>query len=1512
MKIFISIFIIQLTFYIIKSYTCSAYPDHNNEGNVISPTSDEICCSHKYVITSNMLFCLNDGSSCPTSYPIEHEGNCLNDCSLLGKYESSNSCVDECPKLIRENKCIDSCNVDETIIFNKECRIDCPPNSIGTVDLSGFTTCNCTKTWYKKNGIIICNDSDECKDSGNEYVNSVDGTSECVIDCKIGQILFRDICYDECPGKFIRNDNECICPNYYYKDDDGLENCIEEDDEEYPFIVGETKEKVKNCDPSSTYSYRYSNKCVSACPPGTNSINNICSCRKYYYEDKNNNQICIETCPPNKPYFVYFEGDDEPKSCTNKCKDNFYFFNKNCYQKCPDNSYGTIDSNGVKICKCIKNWHFDNGQMICEDINVQCNTANNEFLIVNTNECVTSCVEPDIIIFNKKCYRECPANSDKIYNSDIDQSTCKCSHKWYKDEKGEIICLGENDESSTYNKLIIATNELVSDCSLQGPYNIEFNKTCISETQCTNPLELFQITNDDTTIKLCVCKKYYIEDENKNIICLNDYNCPVPNYKFKIQNTITGRYYCIQRCPKEYKEFNYECLEECPADTIEIINSNNLLTCQCINPWYFENQLMKCNNINSCKNVNGKKKYIQELNQCVNKCDDDIYYDFNNICIRECPINSEPIDSNGKKITCKCKYNWFNSNDEIICLGEGELNSNYPFLIEETKELVKKCSDSNTHKFQFNTFCNIECPENSKLKIDDNGEKVCVCKSLYAIDLQSNKICYNENVGYCGFDDAKNYPFTIQLDDKSQYCMKYCPSDYEYLFNKFCYKKCPSYLKINGEKKTCECINLFYFNVDKGQNICKDSHQECIDDGYYYLDTSNNECMKKCRNNKVVFDGYCVDECPDNAFFNKKNDVICQCIDKYEMEIGGKKCVKMTDNYDKNKNILKLIDDNLLNLYKKNKIIEINNLKIEICDIDKQKLLQENENKNLTLIDFTECEKILRTKYNIPNKEQLILVKIDINPISQLTITNAVEYLIYRKDGTILNLSLCENLDLKIIYPITNSTLANLDAARQLKEKNIDIYDPNSIFYFDFCSHYSINGTDIPLKQRREKIFVNVNACENNCTQENIDIYNEIVICNCKIKKKAEIDNDKIYFGKPENHFIDTVDNIINIKIVKCYKLLSDVFKNISNNMGFWIGAVLIFANFLLMYLYFRIDLIIFKSKLFKPFAGNPPILGKSSNRETSSSDREILKIFNSKDYSSNKKKSPLQKDKNENRKLQVINIKNFLKNDKKTKINEKKNKNDISIKEISNDKILDHSNIQNQETDDESIFQLEKYSGVTFEKAKSKRRKFFLISWFSIFVSKVEIITILFFRSKFELITILLSLFFFGLILDFTVNALMYTDDVASDTFDNGGGIDMSTSIALSLLSNLICYIIMGLITKLVEYTNTLELLDNEVKDEEKYNRYALKLIHCIKCRIIIYFIIQFIIMFCCVYYLYIFCCIYKSNQSNLMQNYFIGALENIIFPMILSTVICLLRYLAFKFNVKQFYYSANFIDSF
>ena len=188
----------------------------------------------------------------------------------------------------------------------------------------------------------------------------------------------------------------------------------------------------------------------------------------------------------------------------------------------------------------------------------------------------------------------------------------------------------------------------------------------------------------------------------------------------------------------------------------------------------------------------------------------------------------------------------------------------------------------------------------------------------------------------------------------------------------------------------------------------------------------------------------------------------------------------------------------------------------------------------------------------------------------------------------------------------------------------------------------------------------------------------------------------------------------------------------------------------------------------------------------------------------------------------------------------------------------------------------------------------------------------IFYFREKFQLVTLLLSLFFFGLILDFTINAFMYTDDIASESFNNGGGLDMQTSLSLSLLSNLICYIIIRIISHLIEFSRPLEILNKEVKKEEKYNKYARLMFCIINQRVIFYFIIQFIIMFSCFYYLFIFCCIYKNNQINLIKNYFLGIAENIIIPLFLSIIIATLRYFSFKYRWKSFYYAANFIDSF
>ena len=78
-------------------------------------------------------------------------------------------------------------------------------------------------------------------------------------------------------------------------------------------------------------------------------------------------------------------------------------------------------------------------------------------------------------------------------------------------------------------------------------------------------------------------------------------------------------------------------------------------------------------------------------------------------------------------------------------------------------------------------------------------------------------------------------------------------------------------------KKKCECPHLFYYDLDKNENICVDEYDEyeCKQLGYIYLDINLGECKKYYRENKVIFNYQCLEVCPDNAFIMNKNSHVC-------------------------------------------------------------------------------------------------------------------------------------------------------------------------------------------------------------------------------------------------------------------------------------------------------------------------------------------------------------------------------------------------------------------------------------------------------------------------------------------------------------------------------------------------------------------------------------------------------------------------------------------------------------
>ena len=233
------------------------------------------------------------------------------------------------------------------------------------------------------------------------------------------------------------------------------------------------------------------------------------------------------------------------------------------------------------------------------------------------------------------------------------------------------------------------------------------------------------------------------------------------------------------------------------------------------------------------------------------------------------------------------------------------------------------------------------------------------------------------------------------------------------------------------------------------------------------------------------------------------------------------------------------------------------------------------------------------------------------------------------------------------------------------------------------------------------------------------------------------------------------------------------------------------------------------------------------------------------------------------------------------------------------------NNNLKNVIVDETNI----DYNELTFKQALLKDNRNILRIFLCYFNSKLDIIQIIFFPNEFSHLSVTLSLYLFELLLDLTLNALLFSDEVISQKYYNNGELLLITSNILSIASNIISSFIICITEYLIKYEITLETAVKEIKSAKLFLQIFIKIYRMITKKIIIFYFIIFLTGIFCSYYLFIFCAIFQKAQENLLMNYIIGLGWGIGYKVVFSLIITILRKISLIIKSKRLYIISKFM---
>ena len=824
-------------------------------------------------------------------------------------------------------------------------------------------------------------------------------------------------------------------------------------------------------------------------------------------------------------------------------------------------------------------------------------------------------------------------------------------------------------------------------------------------------------------------------------------------------------------------------------------------------------------------------------------------------------------------------------------------------LVTSMSEMFKECTSLTTINLSsFNT---------SKVNIMSN--MFSYCKNLTSLDLShfdTSKISYLKEMffnctklQYINLQKAKlrtiddeylNYIF----DQTSQYLI-FCSNETQII------KKFSDRIQIvnctnNNIEFQCyrKRLNRMIYNNDTLCEFCGKNY-------YSYNNESSTNCIQIKEedyhfnnSNKNTYNAYET----DNTYINHESSNIIKESHHSDYIFNSNNSDK--SEYNKTEIIMNIIESliNNFNITKTNMFEDEEEEESKMLILLTSTYNQKNkEYNNRTTVDLKECENELKENYNISYNDSLYMIIIEVKEEGMKI--PKVEYMVYyplkNYKLKLLNLSICKNKKAEISIPVSLT-------------EDINMHNQSSDYYNNICSKAkSESGTDISIKDRK-KIFIdeNLTLCEENCDLIEYNYTTERAKCSCFIKIKFPlIDEIKIDKNKLYESFTD-INNIANIKFLKCYKNVLK-FKNLLKNYGFFIFIsifIMYVINIILFYskYYFILQSQIYEISKAKKELKDTKITQDENNINTSDKENNKISEINHLEKKSfpPKKKEGRNIDQKNNIILNCIDINNMVFNSgnkiikRKKKRQKKKKKKIRSINLNLSEKNKQLNIIKYKEIMNYNSTEL---NSLLYKKAIINDKRSFTEYYFSLLKSGNLLLFAFYCKNNdYNSQIIKYFLFFFFFAVHFTINTLFFNDNTMHQIYEDKGSFNLIYQIPQILYSSLIS----AVINTLIKYLSLTEKNILDFKREKKVNEIdniTNKLLKALKIKFILFFILTILLLSFFQFYVSCFCGIYINTQLHLIKDSVTSFALSLIYPFGIYLVPSIFRILSLRAEKKD-----------